>query len=97
MCLFFVEKFYRILYEEVDASSVNLVSLLTMPGREPEKYRFPTPGTPNAISRLRIVQFELDNDGCVTNIIRMELPYIIEDHFKWVEYIVRVGWTPDGK
>jgi dipeptidyl-peptidase 9 len=47
VCISLDRKIYRIMYEEVDESGVNLVSLLTLPGREPEKYRFPTPGKRN--------------------------------------------------
>lgn len=84
------------MYEEVDESSVNLVSLLTLPGREPEKYRFPTPGTANATSTLRFVQFELDMRQTIQNIHNFDLMYSIPQIFPWAEYVVRAGWVPEG-
>ncbi|OXA52726.1 dipeptidyl peptidase 9 isoform X2 [Folsomia candida] len=87
---------YRLMYEEVDESSVNLVSLLTLPGREPEKYRFPTPGTANATSTLRFVQFELDMRQTIQNIHNFDLMYSIPQIFPWAEYVVRAGWVPEG-
>ncbi|CAL8078755.1 unnamed protein product [Orchesella dallaii] len=88
---------YRILYEEVDESDVNLVSLLTLPGRDPETYRFPVPGSPNAMSALKFVNFEIDDNGGISNVVRYDFMYPIQKLFSWVEYIVRAGWTPDGK
>ena len=84
------------MFEEVDENEVNLVSLLTLPGREPEKYRFPTPGTPNARSTLKFVQFELDHESKICNIGHFELMYSIPQIFPWAEYLVRAGWYPDG-
>jgi dipeptidyl-peptidase 9 len=86
-----------LLYEEVDESRVELVSLLTLPGREPEKFRFPTPGSPNAASTLRLLAFNLEAEtGKVTNVQSEPLPVSISSLFSWSEYLVRAGWTPDG-
>lgn len=89
-------KVYRLLYEEVDETSVNLVSLLTMPGREPEKYRFPTPGTPNATSTLRFVQFDLNEEHRICNVVKLDFKFSLSQVFPWAEYLVRAGWMPCG-
>ena len=86
---------YRILYEEVDESNVNVVSLMTLPGKEPEEYRFPHAGTPNATSCLRFMEFTLEDDRFF-NIRKVDMFYPLDYHFSWAEYIVRAGWTPDG-
>lgn len=85
------------MYEEVDESDVNLVSLLTLPGREQETYRFPVPGSPNAVSSLKFAEFELDASGEIVDVVCYDMIHSIQKMFSWVEYVVRAGWTPDGK
>uniref|UniRef100_A0A182NSD9 Peptidase S9 prolyl oligopeptidase catalytic domain-containing protein n=1 Tax=Anopheles dirus TaxID=7168 RepID=A0A182NSD9_9DIPT len=90
---------YRIVYEEVDESDV---SLYTFPssqssGRDYEEYRFPRAGTPNAKSKLKLVQFRLSENLRITDICIKELQCPLTFAFPWLEYIVRVGWTPDSK
>lgn len=90
---------YRIIYEEVDESDV---SLFTFPSSqavigEYEEYRFPRAGTPNAKSKLKLVQFTLNESLKITDICTKDLPYSLTVIFPWLEYIVRVGWTPDSK
>lgn len=85
------------MYEEVDETDVNLVSLLTLPGRDPETYRFPVPGSPNAVSSLKFVEFEVNTNGQIENVVCYEMFHSIQKLFNWAEYIVRAGWTPDGK
>lgn len=91
------DRVYRLLYEEVDESNVNLVRLFTLPGRDPETYRFPVPGSPNAASTLKFAEFELNDNGQIENVVTYAMMHPIEDLFSWAEYIVRAGWTPDGK
>ncbi|CAG7837410.1 unnamed protein product [Allacma fusca] len=90
-----IDGVYRILYEEVDESNVNIVTLSTLPGRDQEEYRFPFPGTPNATSSLRFVEFTLQDDR-FCNIRKVDMFYSLDYYFSWAEYIVRAGWTPDG-
>ncbi|XP_055378183.1 dipeptidyl peptidase 8 [Condylostylus longicornis] len=90
---------YRIVYEEVDESEV---CLFTFPSSqsgvgEYEEYRFPRAGTPNAKSKLKMVQFRLNERLKISDICVKDLPYSLSGVFPWLEYIVRVGWTPDSK
>ncbi|XP_050068403.1 dipeptidyl peptidase 9 [Anopheles maculipalpis] len=93
------DEIYRIVYEEVDESDV---SLYTFPssqssGRDFEEYRFPRAGTPNAKSKLKLVQFRLSENLRITDICIKELQCPLTFAFPWLEYIVRIGWTPDSK
>ncbi|XP_061504968.1 dipeptidyl peptidase 9 [Anopheles gambiae] len=93
------DEVYRIVYEEVDESDV---SLYTFPssqsaGRDYEEYRFPRAGTPNAKSKLKLVQFRLSENLRITDVCIKELQCPLTFAFPWLEYIVRVGWTPDSR
>ncbi|KAF8778017.1 Dipeptidyl peptidase 9 like protein [Argiope bruennichi] len=89
---------YHILYEEVDESQVELLYLPCFADeKEVEIYRFPRAGTKNAKSTLKIAQFRVT----ATNEIEV-LPYLqLSDNITSlcpdIEYLVRAGWTPDGK
>ncbi|XP_044779219.1 dipeptidyl peptidase 9 isoform X2 [Drosophila simulans] len=90
---------YRIVYEEVDESEVSVYtfpSSTAVHGRVDE-YRFPRTGSPNAKSKLKLVQFVLNEALQVSEIAIKDLPYSLLAVFSWLEYIVRVGWTPDAK
>ncbi|XP_017058593.1 dipeptidyl peptidase 9 [Drosophila ficusphila] len=90
---------YRIVYEEVDESEVSVYtfpSSTAQHGRVDE-YRFPRTGSPNAKSKLKLVQFVLNEALQVSEIAIKDLPYSLLAVFSWLEYIVRVGWTPDAK
>ncbi|KAL7729006.1 hypothetical protein ACLKA6_019840 [Drosophila palustris] len=89
---------YRIVYEEVDETDVSLYtfpSSTAVPG-EVDEYRFPRSGTPNAKSKLKLVQFVLNEALQISEISIKDLPYSMLAVFPWLEYIVRVGWTPDA-
>ncbi|KAH8398150.1 hypothetical protein KR215_007414 [Drosophila sulfurigaster] len=89
---------YRIVYEEVDETDVSLYtfpSSTAVPG-EVDEYRFPRSGTPNAKSKLKLVQFVLNEALQISEISIKDLPYSLLVVFPWLEYIVRVGWTPDA-
>ncbi|XP_034486171.1 dipeptidyl peptidase 9 isoform X2 [Drosophila innubila] len=89
---------YRIVYEEVDETDVSLYtfpSSTAVPG-EVDEYRFPRSGTPNAKSKLKLVQFVLNESLQISEISIKDLPYSMLAVFPWLEYIVRVGWTPDA-
>lgn len=90
---------YRILYEEVDESDV---LLFKFPSSQPtgvdyEEYRFPRAGTPNAKSKLKIVQFTLSETLNIDEVHILDLQYPLTYYFPWLEYIVRVNWMPDAK
>lgn len=96
---FFIDCVFRIVYEEVDESDV---CLFTFPssqsvGGEYEEYRFPRAGTPNAKSKLKLVQFTLSESLKISDVCIIDLQYPLNYSFPWLEYIVRVGWTPDSK
>nr|XP_014088753.1 dipeptidyl peptidase 9 isoform X1 [Bactrocera oleae]XP_014088754.1 dipeptidyl peptidase 9 isoform X1 [Bactrocera oleae]XP_036233185.1 dipeptidyl peptidase 9 isoform X1 [Bactrocera oleae]XP_036233186.1 dipeptidyl peptidase 9 isoform X1 [Bactrocera oleae]XP_036233187.1 dipeptidyl peptidase 9 isoform X1 [Bactrocera oleae]XP_036233188.1 dipeptidyl peptidase 9 isoform X1 [Bactrocera oleae]XP_036233189.1 dipeptidyl peptidase 9 isoform X1 [Bactrocera oleae]XP_036233190.1 dipeptidyl peptidase 9 i len=89
---------YRIVYEEVDESDVCLYtfpSSQATPG-EIEEYRFPRAGTANAKSKLKVVQFVLNESLQISDVCIKDLPYSLSLVFPWLEYIVRIGWTPDS-
>ncbi|XP_060862612.1 dipeptidyl peptidase 9 [Metopolophium dirhodum] len=89
---------YRILYEEVDESEVkifNFPSSNSAGSGEIEQYRFPRAGTANSKSNIKLVEFQLDGECQIINIKNMELQYPLAHMFPWMEYLVRVGWTPN--
>ncbi|BFF88851.1 dipeptidyl peptidase 9 [Drosophila madeirensis] len=89
---------YRIVYEEVDETEVSLYtfpSSTAVQGRVDE-YRFPRTGSTNAKSKLKLVQFVLNESLQISEICIKDLPYSLLAVFSWLEYIVRVGWTPDA-
>jgi len=57
--------------------------------------RFPRAGTANSKSNLKLVEFQLDEECQIINIKNMELQYPLAHMFPWMEYLVRVGWTPN--
>lgn len=63
---------------------------------EMEEYRFPRTGTANAKSKLKMVQFTLNESLQISQVSIRNLPYSLSSVFPWLEYIVRVGWTPDS-
>ncbi|XP_055608530.1 dipeptidyl peptidase 9 [Uranotaenia lowii] len=93
------DKIYRIVYEEVDESDVSLYTFPTSQsvGGDYEEYRFPRAGSANAKSKLKLVQFRLSEALKITDACIKELPCPLTYAFPWLEYIVRVGWTPDSK
>lgn len=93
------DKYYRIIYEEVDESDVCLYtfpSAHALPG-EMEEYRFPRTGTANAKSKLKMVQFVICESLQIINVCIKDLPYSLSVVVPWMEYIVRVGWTSNSK
>uniref|UniRef100_T1J0E1 Dipeptidyl peptidase 9 n=1 Tax=Strigamia maritima TaxID=126957 RepID=T1J0E1_STRMM len=87
---------YRILYEEVDETDVEILHFANENGGV-EEYRFPRAGTPNAKSTLKILQFQLDDNDEITELKHFQMVDALQEIFSWMEYLVRVGWTPDGK
>ena len=67
------------------------------PPGDVEEFRFPRAGCANARSVLRTVSFRLDDEDRIANIRGCELKVPLESQFELLEYIVRMGWTPDGQ
>eukprot|EP00095_Tigriopus_kingsejongensis_P006537 maker-scaffold842_size89644-snap-gene-0.13 protein:Tk06537 transcript:maker-scaffold842_size89644-snap-gene-0.13-mRNA-1 annotation:"dipeptidyl peptidase 9" len=89
---------YWLLYEEVDEQDVDLLRFPQPNSPEVEEFRFPRPGTNNAKSTLRIVQFTLSpTTSTISNVVHLALKMPLDHVFSYAEYIVRAGWTPDGK
>lgn len=90
---------YRILYEEVDESEVEILSIFSpSDSRGVDEYRYPRAGTANAKSYLKLVEFTVGTDEQIQdNIVEKQLYEPLSSFFPWMEYIVRAGWTPDCK
>lgn len=89
---------YRIVYEEVDESDVKIFYFpSTTNSEEIDEFRFPRVGTSNARSNLKMVQFRLTETLQIVDIEILELQYTLQIMFPWMEYMVRVGWTPDAQ
>ena len=88
---------YRICFEEVDESDVSVVSFPSSHSNGGEEYRFPRAGTPNAKSTLKMVEFRLSESLRITDVCIKELSTPLNFLFPYLEYIVRIGWTPDAK
>nr|CAD7449927.1 unnamed protein product [Timema bartmani] len=89
---------YRILYEEVDESDVKIFCFPSSNSNlgEIEEFRFPRAGTPNSQSNLKLVQFILREGPQIVDVSTLELQYPLSVMFPWMEYLVRVGWTPNA-
>jgi dipeptidyl-peptidase 9 len=87
---------YRICYEEVDESDVSLFTFPSAHSFGGEEYRFPRAGTSNARSSLKMVEFKLSETLRISEICIRELQIPLNYLFPYLEYIVRVGWTPDS-
>nr|CAH8867416.1 unnamed protein product [Trichobilharzia regenti] len=89
--------YYQLLYEEVDESNVSVTKLFHSEyGGGWENQHYPTAGTENARSDLKLCQFQLDSTGKMCNIQILSLPMPLKQYIPQFEYLVRVGWTPDG-
>lgn len=88
---------YRICYEETDESDVEVYSFPSAHTFGGEDYRFPRAGTPNSKSTLKMVEFRLSESLRISDICIKELQVSLNYLFPYLEYIVRIGWTPDAK
>ncbi|KAJ1525894.1 hypothetical protein ONE63_009085 [Megalurothrips usitatus] len=89
---------YRIAYEEVDESEVKIYgfpSYLHNNG-EVEEFRFPRAGTPNSKSTLKLVEFKVSGSLQIIDVKELEMVTPLSLLFPWMEYLVRVGWTPES-
>ncbi|XP_012941328.1 dipeptidyl peptidase 9 [Aplysia californica] len=97
------KRVYHILYEEVDESDVDIVSLFapTEHDTSTDQYRYPKAGTANALSNLKLLEISLFFSGPTTQVTDIQ---VTERSLKpglfqmcpWGEYLVRAGWTADG-
>ncbi|TNN09897.1 Dipeptidyl peptidase 9 isoform 2 [Schistosoma japonicum] len=89
--------FYQLLYEEVDERNVAVTRLFHgESGGGWENQRYPSAGTENASSTLKICQFKLDSIGQISDVQTFALRLPLKQYIPNFEYLVRVGWTPDG-
>ncbi|XP_013399764.1 dipeptidyl peptidase 9 isoform X1 [Lingula anatina] len=89
---------YRILYEEVDESEVEILHIVSNDEKGVDDYRYPKAGSANAKCSLKIIEFKLDDEGNICDgILEKHMSESLCSLFPWTEYIVRVGWTPTGK
>ncbi|XP_033105730.1 dipeptidyl peptidase 9-like [Anneissia japonica] len=93
------KKTYRILYEEVDESDVEILHIVssTYGDSGVDDYRYPRAGTKNASVILKMVEFSVNADGSIINVQEFKLVESLCQLFPPMEYIVRLNWTPDGK
>lgn len=59
-------------------------------------YRFPRAGTPNSRSTLKLVEFKVSASCQIIDIRDLEMATPLSILFPWMEYLVRVGWTPES-
>ncbi|XP_045123047.1 dipeptidyl peptidase 8-like isoform X1 [Portunus trituberculatus] len=89
---------YRLLYEEVDESEVPIVQFIPPDDSSGllDEFRFPRAGLANAESTLRLLEVEIGASGelCVTT---RHLRHDLKQLAPWHEYLVRVGWVPNGQ
>lgn len=85
------DEVYHLLYEEVDETAVELVEITSHDNMK-EYTRYPKAGCVNAMSNLKLITFKVGFQPQVKS-----LNFNFREYFPWCEYIVRLGWTPDGK
>ncbi|ELT92637.1 hypothetical protein CAPTEDRAFT_5954 [Capitella teleta] len=78
---------YRILYEEVDESDVDILNIVSTSGNGVDQYRYPKAGSENSKSCLKIMEFQ------ICNVQSLHLPSDFRDVCTNPEYLVRAGWT----
>ncbi|CAH1154679.1 unnamed protein product [Phaedon cochleariae] len=90
---------YRILYEEVDEGDVKVYCFPSSQSEsgEVEEFRFPRAGSANAKSYLKLVEFKVNEHLQIAEVCSLELQFSLSLLFPWMEYIVRVGWTPNAE
>lgn len=87
-----------ILFEEVDERDVDVLSIPEFSSSHAgsDAFRFPRPGTRNAVTEPKIIDFSTSPDG-LARIERRRLPCPLRTLFPDCEYMTRCGWTPDGQ
>ncbi|XP_045621512.1 dipeptidyl peptidase 8 isoform X2 [Procambarus clarkii] len=88
---------YRLLFEEVDESEVPIVQFI-LPDDSAgmlDEFRFPRAGMSNAESTLRLLEVEV-GPAEELRVTTRHLRHDLKQLAPWHEYLVRVGWVPDG-
>ncbi|XP_030751892.1 dipeptidyl peptidase 9 [Sitophilus oryzae] len=89
---------YRILYEEVDEGEVKVFWFPSCQAEgDMEEFRFPRAGCANSKSYLKLVEFKLNDHLQIVDLSLLDLQFSLNVLFPWMEYMVRVGWTPDAE
>lgn len=94
---------HQILYEEVDESGVEPTNIVSSTEDKDnpkgyDTYRYPRVGSVNAKSELKMLDFVYDSGaGVITEVEELKLETPLEVFYPEMEYLVRAGWTPDGK
>ncbi|XP_061884105.1 dipeptidyl peptidase 9-like [Entelurus aequoreus] len=92
-------KTLKILYEEVDESEVDVIHVPS-PALEDcstDVYRYPRAGSNNPVITLKLLEIKTDEFGKIVSTQEKELPAPFATLFPRAEYIIRAGWTKDGR
>ncbi|KAM8940315.1 dipeptidyl peptidase 9 isoform 2-T2 [Pelodytes ibericus] len=89
----------RILYEEVDESDVEVIHVPSpaLEERKTDAYRYPRTGSKNPKATLKLSEITTNDKGEIISAQDKELVHPFNILFPSAEYVVRAGWTPDGK
>lgn len=90
---------YRILYEEVDESDVDILRIYApLEDKGVDEYRYPRAGATNASSCLKVVEFTVNSENKISQApVHKCLFESLDVLFPLMEYLVRAGWTSDAK
>ncbi|TPX72644.1 hypothetical protein SpCBS45565_g00402 [Spizellomyces sp. 'palustris'] len=92
----------RILYICTDHTDVEVI-YLPRPGLDGDvdEYRYPRAGKPNVVGEPRMIEFVRTGKEhpTISKIVdrRLRGQFALKRAFPWMEYIPRIGWTPDGQ
>jgi hypothetical protein len=65
---------------------------------EMDQFRYPRAGSKNAKSDICIVVFDHTMYSTTQNTCTKRISHdLLQQKFPWMEYIVRLGWMPDGE
>ncbi|KAJ8417657.1 hypothetical protein AAFF_G00225000 [Aldrovandia affinis] len=89
----------RVFYEENDESEVEIINVTSplLETRMTESFRYPTAGTGNPKSTLKMCEVRVSSDGKVVSVVDKKLGQPMDVLFPGTEYITRAGWTSDGE
>lgn len=92
-------KTLQMLFEEVDESEVELIHVpsAALEERQTDVFRYPKAGSKNPTVTLKIVEIRIDNLGNILSTLEKVLPVPFTSMFPNAEYIIRAGWTKDGR
>ncbi|KAI8503314.1 dipeptidylpeptidase [Branchiostoma belcheri] len=91
---------YRLMYEEVDESEVEILHIVSSTNNERgvDHFRYPRAGTANATSTLKMLEITVDSSGKIKEtVVERHLREPLQELFPHMEYLVRADWLPDGK